>query len=283
MSKRNASLLLLLFLLFNFTIGGNSSDIWPNPKQITTGTDTLLIYPEHIFFSLPKPANPILIKAVERYSQLFFPFPFHAEYKNTSEITTSYLKEIAIEITDTEEDLRFPWDESYHVESRKIEIYQYRIRITAKNCFGAMYALETVSQLIEAKEVLDSSMYTYQMQGVPFTIDDRPRFSWRGVLYDTARHYAPKEELFHLLDAMSYAKLNVLHWHITDEQSFPIESFFFPDLKKGSWDQEAIYTWEDVDQILAHARSRGIMVVPEMDMPGHCKAWGTGYPEIITT
>ena len=269
---------LLLFLLINYSLAG---DVWPKPKQITTGAGSVSVLPEHIFFSIQKPANSILIKAVERYTQLFFPFPY--EYKNTSEITGKYLTEIHIEISDKSEELNFPVDESYRIEARKLDENKYKLRLTAKTCFGAMYGLETLSQLIEPREIANSSMYTYAIDGVPFTIEDQPRFAWRGMMYDTARHFAPKEELFQLLDAMAYTKLNVLHWHITDEQSFPIESFFFPDLKKGSWDQDAIYSWQDVDQVIEYARSRGILVVPEIDMPGHCKSWGVGYPDVITT
>jgi hexosaminidase len=90
-------------------------------------------------------------------------------------------------------------------------------------------------------------------------------------------------EIKHLLDTMSWTKFNVLHWHITDEQSYPLQSHAYPDLVRGSWDTMARYTWKDVREIIEFARLRGIHVIPEIDMPGHSKSWGTAYPSVITS
>ena len=99
----------------------------------------------------------------------------------------------------------------------------------------------------------------------------------RGLLVDTARHYATIKELENILEGMAYSKLNVFHWHLTDSQSFPFESESYPDLIKGAYRPDEIYTHEDVAYIVRYAYLRGITVIPEIDTPGHVKSWEQGY------
>jgi len=90
-------------------------------------------------------------------------------------------------------------------------------------------------------------------------------------------------EIKRLVRSLSYAKLNVLHWHVTDAQSFPLNSRAEPSLAQlGAWSKRERYTLEDVREIVRHAREHGIMVVPEFDMPGHTKSWGKGRPDLMT-
>ncbi|HEV2763238.1 MAG TPA: family 20 glycosylhydrolase [Pyrinomonadaceae bacterium] len=110
-------------------------------------------------------------------------------------------------------------------------------------------------------------------------INDRPRFPWRGLMLDVARHYQPMEVLKRNLDAMAAVKLNVLHWHLTEDQGFRVESKKFPRLHTMGSDGN-FYTQEQVREIIAYARERGIRVVPEFDMPGHATAWRVGHPEL---
>src|SRR6185436_14341009 len=156
-------------------------------------------------------------------------------------------------------------------ESYRIDITNRQAILSAPTVVGAMRGLETVLQL------LDADRQGYFLPGVQ--IDDRPRFPWRGLLIDCARHFQTIEVLKRNLDAMAAVKLNVLHWHLTEDQGFRVESKKFPKLHQLGSDGN-YYTQEQVKDIIAYARDRGIRVVPEFDIPGHSTSWLVGYPEL---
>jgi hexosaminidase len=110
-------------------------------------------------------------------------------------------------------------------------------------------------------------------------IEDRPRFPWRGLLLDVSRHWMPMEVVLRNLDAMAAVKLNVFHWHLSDDQGFRVESKIYPKLQELGSDGQ-YYTQDQVRQVIAYARDRGIRVVPEFDVPAHTTAWLVGYPEL---
>lgn len=156
-------------------------------------------------------------------------------------------------------------------ESYRLDITNRQAILSAPTVVGAMRGLETVLQL------LDADRNGYFLPGVQ--IDDRPRFPWRGLLIDVARHFQTIEVLKRNLDAMAAVKLNVLHWHLTEDQGFRVESKKFPKLHQLGSDGN-YYTQEQVKEIIAYARERGIRVVPEFDIPGHSTSWLVGYPEL---
>ena len=108
-------------------------------------------------------------------------------------------------------------------------------------------------------------------------IDDQPRFPWRGLSLDVSRHFIPVDGVLRTLAGMGAVKLNVFHWHLSDDQGFRIESKKYPRLQKLSSDG-LYYSQADVRQIIAYARDWGIRVVPEFDMPGHATSWFAAYP-----
>ncbi len=110
-------------------------------------------------------------------------------------------------------------------------------------------------------------------------IHDQPRFPWRGLMIDTGRHFIPIDVLKRNLDGMAAVKLNVFHWHLSENQGFRVESKLFPKLQ-GMGSDELYYTQDEVKDLIAYARERGIRVVPEFDIPGHSTAWLVGYPEL---
>ncbi|XP_048777882.2 beta-hexosaminidase subunit beta-like isoform X2 [Ostrea edulis] len=150
-------------------------------------------------------------------------------------------------------------------------------RLTCATVWGALRGLETFSQLIY-NEGEESSLFINKT-----TIIDEPRFRYRGIMLDTARHFLPMPILLKNLDAMAYNKFNVFHWHIVDDQSFPYESVVFPSLsEKGAYSGKLIYTQEDIRHVIQYARLRGIRVVPEFDTPGHTQSWGEAFKSLLT-
>ncbi|HEY0004370.1 MAG TPA: family 20 glycosylhydrolase [Pyrinomonadaceae bacterium] len=156
-------------------------------------------------------------------------------------------------------------------ESYALEVSEQQARLNAPTVVGALRGLETFLQLLE------SDREGYFIPSV--SIDDRPRFRWRGLLIDVGRHYEPMEVLKRNIDAMAAVKLNVLHWHLTEDQGFRIESKRFPKLHLMGSDG-LYYTQDQAREIIAYARDRGIRVVPEFDMPGHATSWLVGHPEL---
>jgi hexosaminidase len=159
-------------------------------------------------------------------------------------------------------------DESYH-----LKIWASGVRLTAANPLGVLHGLQTFLQLVKI---------TPQGFAVPVvTIYDNPRFAWRGLMIDSGRHFMPVEVIERNLDGMEAVKLNVFHWHLSEDQGFRVESKVFPQLQeKGS--NGLYYTQKQIAEVIEYARDRGIRVVPEFDMPCHTTSWFVGYPQLAS-
>ncbi|MDP1857244.1 MAG: family 20 glycosylhydrolase [Gemmatimonadaceae bacterium] len=155
-------------------------------------------------------------------------------------------------------------------EGYELDISAELATLRAETVVGAMRGLETLLQLVSN----DSS--SFFLPGL--TITDAPRFPWRGLLVDASRHFMPVDQIKRTLDGMSLVKLNVLHWHLSDDQGIRVESRRFPKLHLLGSDG-LYYTQAQIRDVVAYARDRGIRVVPEFDMPGHSTAWFVGYPQ----
>jgi len=146
-------------------------------------------------------------------------------------------------------------------------------RISAPKPYGVLHAIETFLQLVKAG---DTSFAAPAVR-----IKDQPRFPWRGLMIDVCRHWMPIEVIKRNLDAMAAVKLNVLHLHLTEDQGFRVESRRFPKLHELGSDGN-YFTQDEIREIVAYARERGIRVVPEFDVPGHATSWFVGYPELAS-
>lgn len=155
-------------------------------------------------------------------------------------------------------------------ESYALRVTPRGITLRAETDLGALHGLQTLLQLVLAD---DRGYYLPAAR-----IEDAPRFPWRGLLIDVARHFMPLEVITRNLDAMAAVKLNVLHLHLTDDQGFRVESKTFPKLHQEGSDGE-YFTHEQIRAIVRYAEARGIRVVPEFDLPGHATSWFVGYPE----
>jgi hexosaminidase len=157
-------------------------------------------------------------------------------------------------------------DENYSLNSTGNKIV-----LQAKTVFGALHGLQTLQQLVQVEDG------NYVVPAVQ--INDSPRFPWRGLMIDVSRHFMPLPVIYRTLDGMAAVKLNVFHWHLTDDQGFRVESKRFPKLTLMGSDG-LFYTQDQVRAVVAYASARGIRVVPEFDVPGHVTSWLVGMPEL---
>ena len=180
--------------------------------------------------------------------------------------------DVLVTVVDETEDLGDQTNESYALKlgaDGKGEIH-------AQTVFGALHALESLSQLVES--VASSQL---RVRGLPWDVVDGPRFGHRGILIDTSRHWLSLPSLRTHIDAMSYSKLNLLHWHIVDFQSFPLISEAVPNLHKGAYSAAESYSLSDIKDIVAYAKARGVRVMVELDTPGESFGVDSHGPLII--
>ncbi len=159
-------------------------------------------------------------------------------------------------------------DESYH-----LSVSQAGVELTAANPLGIMHGLETLLQLVEPGP---------NGWVIPYvSIDDSPRFAWRGLMIDVSRHFMPLDAIERNIDGMAAVKLNVLHLHLSDDEGFRVESKRAPRLTEMASDGQ-FYTQDQIRELIAYARDRGVRVVPEFDVPGHAVSWLVAYPELAS-
>ncbi|MET3653043.1 family 20 glycosylhydrolase [Dyella japonica] len=176
-------------------------------------------------------------------------------------------------------------------EGYTLDVYSAGIRIVARDEAGLFYGAVTAWQL------MTPSPGTGDVRVEPVHIRDEPRFAWRGMMLDSARHFQTPAEVRTVIDQMAQHKLNTLHWHLTDDQGWRIEIKRYPELTRiGAWRTPptlgkkagagrygGFYTQDDIRAIVAYAAERHITVVPEIDMPGHAQAAVASYPELGVT
>jgi hexosaminidase len=158
-------------------------------------------------------------------------------------------------------------------ESYRLQVAPSGAELKAATTLGVIRGLETFLQLVRVSG---------RGFAVPsLLIEDKPRFPWRGLMIDCSRHFMPLEALERNLDAMAAVKMNVFHWHLSDDQGFRAESKRFPKLQELGSDG-LYYTQEQMHEIVRYAAERGIRVVPEFDMPGHTTALLRAYPDLAS-
>jgi hexosaminidase len=158
-------------------------------------------------------------------------------------------------------------------ESYTMEVTPTGAKLRAANPLGTMHGLQTFLQLV--------SITADGFAAPAVSIQDQPRFPWRGLMIDVSRHFISVPVMKRNLDGMEAVKINVFHWHLSDNQGFRVESHKFPKLQEQGSDG-LYYTQDEIRDVIAYAHDRGIRVVPEFDMPGHSTAWFVGYPELAS-
>ena len=156
-------------------------------------------------------------------------------------------------------------------EGYRLTVDSGGIRIDADGPAGVLHAFATLRQLVTLKSGAPALLRA--------TIDDAPRFAWRGIMLDVARHFITMPTIKRQIDAMERMKFNVLHLHLSDDQAFRVESRRYPKLAAANPDG-GFYTQAQIRALVAYAAARGVLVVPEFDMPGHTAAIVRAYPEL---
>lgn len=163
-------------------------------------------------------------------------------------------------------------------ESYSLRVVNGQAQLSAAAPLGVLRGIETFLQLIQQNEaVAGQSKPGFSVPGV--TIQDSPRFGWRGLSLDVSRHFLTVADVERTLDGMAAVKLNVLHWHLSDDQGFRVESKKYPKLQEVA-SEGNYYTQAQIQDVIAHARGLGIRVIPEIDMPGHAAAIVAAYPAL---
>ena len=158
-------------------------------------------------------------------------------------------------------------------ESYELTVADSGAKLTAPTALGAIRGLQTFLQLVQITPT--------GFAAPAVTIKDQPRFPWRGLLIDVSRHFIPIDVLKRNIDGMAAVKMNVLHWHLSDDQGFRVESKKFPKLT-GMGSDGMFYTQSEIRELIAYAHDRGVRVMPEFDIPGHSRSWVIGYPELAS-
>ncbi|XP_077528323.1 beta-hexosaminidase subunit alpha-like [Haemaphysalis longicornis] len=269
--------------------------VWPSPMNQTSSSRLLVVDAQtflFVYYETHRPC-PLVKKALIRYRNELLFQGCTAQRKHAvvspggnhlrrlqkpapplKSLVAGKLHSLHIKLQGPCEDMpHHQMDESYHLvlssESQSV--------LSAPSVWGILRGLESFSHLV------------YQYDSLQFLVNeteihDKPRFSHRGLLIDTSRHYLPIQAIFDTLDAMMFNKMNVLHWHIVDDHSFPYVSKVFPSLsEKGAYNPVThVYTRRDVKRVISEAASRGIRVMVEFDTPGHTRSWGKAFPELLT-
>ncbi|XP_057855730.2 beta-hexosaminidase 2-like [Cryptomeria japonica] len=271
----------LIFSLFAFTAAASENIyVWPKPISVKWGNETQFMIPLSSTFQISFPNHTSLANAVSRYKQIISEkpwYPIHSpDAAPSTPVSSTPLKQLNVLVRDLNADLQHGVDESYNLT---VPSDGTPATLSAQTAWGAIWGLETFSQLIRLYNA--TSSYPLLIPG-PLMIVDYPLFPHRGITLDTSRNFYTVGEILRTISAMSYNKINVFHWHITDSHSFPLELPSEPTLaQKGSY-PGMTYTNQDVRAIIEYGRDHGVRVIPEIDAPGHTLSWAKAYPEIMT-
>ncbi|CAN1798321.1 Beta-hexosaminidase 1 [Linum perenne] len=259
--------------------GSTLTYLWPLPAEFNSGAQTISVDPDLALLAAGNGRKSAIIKdSFDRYKEIIFKHGSSGSRRSSLALerfggrkgkrSESYdIARLKIVVHSASEVLELGIDESYTLFIGKSDGQSiiWEANIEANTIYGALRGLETFSQLC----IFDYETKSVKIHKAPWFIRDKPRFSYRGLMIDTSRHFLPTNVIKQIIESMSYAKF-----------SFPLEVPTYPNLWKGSYSQWERYTVEDAYEIVNFAKSRGINVMAEVDVPGHAESWGVGYPDL---
>lgn len=208
--------------------------------------------------------DKVISSTISRYERYF------ERFERGPASPDGYVTEVSVTVADPTAQLKIGVDESYTLNINPLSPV---VKLAAKTRFGVVRGLETFYQLYN---ITDGTFPSVK-------IKDYPRFTYRGFLIDTSRHFLPVDTIEKVITGLAMSKFNVLHWHIVDDPSFPYYSPTFPSLaEEGAYDMNHVYRISDILQVISYAEDHGIVVVPEFDTPGHTLSWGKGLENFLT-
>lgn len=276
---------LAIFLLLGNALAIISNPL-PIPQNISwSGTDAVAIDPSMTVSVNPPVAlvedafkrmvdSVLRLKwfpaAVEEPISSYASFPtFTAKKRNQAAIKQAAINHIVITIEDEEAALQLGVNETYLL---KTDSTNSVIEVTAHTNWGALHALTTLGQIVFYNDETD----TYYLE-LDVEIVDWPLYPHRGLLIDSGRNFLSVESIRDQIDILALSKMNVLHWHLADSQSWPIELESYPNMTDDAYSKNQVYSKQDLSETVAYAKQRGVRVVPEIDWPGHSRA---GYLQL---
>ncbi len=259
--------------------------IVPAPSRVVTGEGTFVLTPETALVAAGPAAEVAALFAEQIAPALGFALPVVAAADERSAV-----------ILTLDEGLTHLGDEGY-----SLTVTPSQVTARAAQPAGLFYAAQSLRQLLPP-EIFSAT----PVEGIAWTlpcveIEDVPRFGWRGAMLDVCRHFMPKEFVLRYIDLLALHKLNIFHWHLTEDQGWRIEIKKYPRLTDvGAWRKETLvgrlqhdaemtfdgvphggcYTQDEIREVVAYAQARHVTVVPEIEMPGHAQAAIAAYPEL---
>jgi len=253
-----------LILVFSFSgVAQSQLSLMPIPASVQIGGGQLAIT-QSFSVGVRGASDPVLDSEIQRFQgqlsrQTGIPFRPQPSAAPTLQIHADHGRESVQKQGE---------DESY-----ELTVSDSAAQLNAPTQLGILHGLQTFLQLVQI---------TPNGFAVPaVTVWDQPRFPWRGLLIDVSRHFIPIDVLKRNVDGLAAVKMNVLHWHLSDDQGFRVESKKFPRLQEMGSDG-MYYTQGEIRDFIAYAHQRGVRIVPEFDMPGHSRSWVIGYPELAS-
>ncbi|XP_026320676.1 beta-hexosaminidase subunit alpha-like [Hyposmocoma kahamanoa] len=290
----------LLSLVWCHVKHHSKGEVWPKPRYTLKKATFFTFSPSEFQFSIINRNCLILENAVTRYKAVLNDFYKISQRELKKRESWSQKKDIKfmfrryrVEKVAREENRKryqgiiqglkinltqpcdeypnFGMNENYTLSVSKTAI------LYSDSLWGIVRGMETFSQLF----YLSTNFEEVRINTTE--IEDYPRYAHRGLMLDTARHFISVDNILKTLDAMAMNKMNVFHWHIVDDESFPFESQRIPELSElGAFHNSMVYTKFDIMNVIEYARQRGIRVIPEFDVPGHTTSWGVAYPYVLT-
>ncbi|EEA18669.1 woronin body major protein [Talaromyces marneffei ATCC 18224] len=263
-------------------VAGVAVNPLPAPRSITWGSSGPISLPWDVEVRLPR--NTIIkdawnrawtninqLKWVPRATEApissYEPFPTASPsaavaIRSQKRHQHSTLRTVTVSVTNLEADLQADVDESYTLV---LDSESSTLAITANTTWGCLHAFTTLQQIV----IYQNNQLIIEQ---PVHIEDSPLYSWRGIMIDTGRNFITLPKIKEQIDGMAFSKLNILHWHLDDSQSWPVQMSTYPQMTKDAYSPSETYSHENIKDIIAYARARAVRVMPEVDMPGHSAA-----------